>query len=348
MRSMLDRPPYGARDDAEFLAEMKRLDEHHRRGCPVYAAVHPQARCAESIEQIPFLHIGMFKHFDLRTNFRGASFARTLRSSATSGTMPSRIALDLESSKAQSESTQAILQDFIGDERRPLVILDSSKSLRARGEISARVAAAMSLRSLASEMRFVLEVDGESEAMAFSALEEVIEAHASIVVYGFTSILWKVWNPVDWPEALSRKVSNTRIDFVHSGGWKKLEAERVDRSTFDTRLLASCARGSRVTDYYGLVEQAGIIYPLCSEGFRHVPIWAEVLVRDPFTGATVTGESGQLHLLNVLAKGAPYHSVLTEDLGRVVEGPCPCGRIGRRFELIGRMPRAELRGCANV
>jgi Acyl-protein synthetase, LuxE len=55
-----------------------------------------------------------------------------------------------------------------------------------------------------------------------------------------------------------------------------------------------------------------------------------------------------LQLLNVLAHGAPYHSVLTEDLGRLAEGQCPCGRPGRRFQLLGRVPKAELRGCANV
>jgi len=55
-----------------------------------------------------------------------------------------------------------------------------------------------------------------------------------------------------------------------------------------------------------------------------------------------------LQLMNTLAFGAPYHNVLTEDLGRVIEGPCQCGRSGQRFELSGRIPRTEVRGCANV
>jgi hypothetical protein len=60
------------------------------------------------------------------------------------------------------------------------------------------------------------------------------------------------------------------------------------------------------------------------------------------------GKSGMLQLLNPLAYGAPYHSVLTEDLGRIIPGTCACGRAGRQFELLGRVPKAELRGCANV
>jgi len=79
-----------------------------------------------------------------------------------------------------------------------------------------------------------------------------------------------------------------------------------------------------------------------------VPVWADVLVRDTYTGVAVEGVAGQIQLLNVMPVGAPYHSVLTEDLGRIAPGPCNCGRSGRRFELISRLERAQVRGCANV
>ncbi len=73
-----------------------------------------------------------------------------------------------------------------------------------------------------------------------------------------------------------------------------------------------------------------------------------MIVRDPWTLEPLVGATGQLQLINVLAYGAPYQSVLTEDLGEAVDGPCPCGRPGRRFRLAGRVPKAEVRGCANV
>ena len=102
------------------------------------------------------------------------------------------------------------------------------------------------------------------------------------------------------------------------------------------------------SDFYGLVEQMGIIYPMCEYGARHVPVWADVIIRDVYTLKPLMEETGQIQLLNVLAYGAPYHSVLTEDVGRLIPGECPCGRKGRRFDLLGRVPRAEIRGCANV
>jgi hypothetical protein len=34
-------------------------------------------------------------------------------------------------------------------------------------------------------------------------------------------------------------------------------------------------------------------------------------------------------------------------MARLVPGDCACGRHGQRFELIGRVPKSEVRGCAN-
>ena len=159
---------------------------------------------------------------------------------------------------------------------------------------------------------------------------------------------WLAWGMAEMPEEVRDLLSGKRIHFVHSGGWKKLEDIQVDRKTFDARLLEGLHPDSRVIDFYGLVEQVGIIYPLCEQGYRHPPVWADVLVRDPWTMEPLTGEPGQLQLMNTLAHGAPYHNVYTEDLGRIVRGACPCGRSGKRFELLGRVPKAEIRGCSNA
>jgi len=176
----------------------------------------------------------------------------------------------------------------------------------------------------------------------------LLDKHDDLLIYGFSWILHAAWGAATVPNEIRSKLAGKTICFVHSGGWKKLEAARVDREAFDAALLAGLSGHSKVVDFYGLVEQVGIVYPLCAHGFRHVPVWADVVVRDPVSLAPLPDEPGLLQLLNVLALGAPYHSVLTEDVGRLVCGDCPCGRVGRRFELLGRLPRTETRGCANV
>jgi len=347
MSHLLDQPPFAARDDAALLAELNALTRWHLDGCADYRAVWPRWNGAATIDALPWLHVGAFKHGAWRTSGESMKHQRTLASSSTGGSA-SRIALDEKSSALQARSSGAILAELLGPEQRPLVILDDVRSLQQRGEVSARVTAAMSLRPLASEMHFVVSAAATPDAVDWSRLAAVCATHRRLLVYGFTWMLWTAWATAAIPAALRDSLAAARVDFVHSGGWKKLEALRVGRDEFDRALLATVGPGSSVLDFYGLVEQVGILYPLCSAGFRHVPRWAAAIVRDPWTLEPLVGEPGMLQLLNPLAHGAPYHSVLTEDLGRIASGACPCGRAGQRFEFLGRVPKAEVRGCANV
>jgi len=346
--ALLDRPPYAPRDDALFLAEMTALTRAHLAGCASYRRMWPAWKDAERARDLPFVHVTVFKHVDLRTEAPGIVHQRTLRSSATTGANPSRVSLDAKSTELQGRSTRAILADFVGAEKRPLFVLDSAAALRERGGVSARVAAALALQPFASEIHFLLTDAADPASLRWEVVEQVLGAQREALVYGFTWMLWLAWARSTRPPAAEEALRGKTLHFVHSGGWKKLESLAVERATFDARLLAGLAPDSRVVDYYGLVEQVGVIHPLCSSGARHVPAWSEVLVRDPRDLAVLEEGAGQLQLMNTLAHGAPYHSVLTEDVGRILPGVCPCGRAGRRFELLGRVLEAETRGCANV
>lgn len=348
MSNLLDQKhPYGPRSEADFLAEMNKLTRFHLNGCPDYARIWPDFQEAQEISEIPYLHVGVFKHIHFKTQGEGIHHERILKSSATTSGVSSQITLDQTSSQLQSASTLAILKEFVGDSIRTLLVLDSSRSLLAR-DVSARLAAALSLRPLTSEIHFLLADANDQNSIKWDLLADQLRIHDELLVYGFTWILWLAWGNAEMPNEVRHLLQGKQIHFVHSGGWKKLESIQVDRKTFDHRLLQGLHQDSRVIDFYGLVEQVGIIYPLCEKGFRHPPVWADVLVRDPWTLKSLTGQPGQLQLLNTLAMGAPYHSVYTEDLGRIIPGACPCGRSGKRFELLGRVPKAEVRGCSNA
>lgn len=348
MSALLKSAPFAARDETGFLAEMNQLCCWHLAGCAEYRRVWPDWCEAKRVEDLPFLHVGVFKHLLWKTVAPGITHQRTLRSSGTTATSASRIALDERSSELQARSSSAILGELLGDGLRPVAILDDARSLRKRGEASARVTAAMSLRPWASETHFLLDEVENPESLQWDRLSAVLARHQRLLVYGFTWILWRGWASAGIPAKVRQQLAGTEVHFVHSGGWKKLEAARVARQQFDAALLATVGLGSKVIDYYGLVEQVGVIFPLCEAGFRHVPRWAGVVVRDAWTLEPMEGRGGLLQFMNVLSWGAPYHSVLTEDLGQLVPGECACGRLGPRFELLGRVPRAEMRGCANV
>ena len=258
------------------------------------------------------------------------------------------IALDTRSSKLQSESSTKILTDFVGNKKRILLIIDSARSLRHRGEVSARIAAAMSIKPLSTDIRFLLDKPDDPNSMKWDTLKEVLDKDDDFIVYGFSWILWLAWQTEQMPSSVKSALKDKRFHFVHSGGWKKMEESKIDRERFESSLIGTVHPSSKVVDFYGLVEQVGVIYPLCKFGFRHVPVWADVLVRDTYTLASLEEETGQLQFMNTLAYGAPYHSVLTEDQGRIIRGECTCGRQGKRWQMMGRMPKAEIRGCANV
>ena len=348
MSQLLERKPYSDREDSQFLLEMQALTQHHQNGCAPYRTMTQNHPMAQSIAEIPYVHVGAFKNLALKTESEQIKHQRNLLSSATSSGISSVISLDKKSSEFQSKSVLSILKDFVGEKRRPLLILDSAASLRSRGRVSARIAAALGLQPLSTEIHFLLKDINDPKTMQWDTVLKVLEGHDDVLVYGFTWILWLAWGNANIPIKVQEALRGKKIHFVHSGGWKKLESSKVNFESFNQALLKDLDQASQVIDYYGLVEQIGIIYPLCAHGSRHVPLWADVIVRDPWTLAPVDKGPGQLQLMNLLAHGAPYHSVLTEDMGQLLHGDCPCGRKGKRFELLGRIPKAETRGCSNV
>jgi phenylacetate-coenzyme A ligase PaaK-like adenylate-forming protein len=136
---------------------------------------------------------------------------------------------------------------------------------------------------------------------------------------------------------------------IHGGGWKKLQERKVSNEVFKAALRNTFGL-ERVHNYYGMVEQVGGIYFECEAGWLHTPSYADVIIRDRMTLAPLaTGEEGLIQVLSVLPRSYPGHSLLTEDLGTIAgEDDCPCGRMGKRFSVSGRLPRAELRGCSDT
>jgi len=99
-----------------------------------------------------------------------------------------------------------------------------------------------------------------------------------------------------------------------------------------------------VRDIYGFTEQLGVIYPDDEAGIKQVPVYSEVLVRDPRTLECVPdGEIGLLEFVSPIPHGYPGVAILLDDLGRIVSR-----KEGIGFEVIGRAPKSETRGCGDT
>ena len=136
---------------------------------------------------------------------------------------------------------------------------------------------------------------------------------------------------------------------IHGGGWKKLYEQAVDNNTFK-HLLQSVCGIKRVYSYYGMVEQTGSIFMECECGHLHASIFSDIVIRNHQNFESVgVGKQGLVQLISLLPESYPGHSILTEDLGKLLgEDNCLCGRMGKYFNIHGRIQSAEIRGCSDT
>ncbi len=357
--SLLSAAPYGSppeqrqctllallKKELAYACEQNRSFRNYVNHWPV------DFRAAHTLADLPFLPVGVFK-LNLPLALVDASAVKhTLASSATTGQVPSRVVLDASTARRMTRGVVTIFRDFIGQARRPYLVIGTSEDMTSQAELGARAAAIQGLRSFATEVVCCLKRDQQGEPSL--DVEQLLHCAArwkdsDVLVYGFTHVIW-----TQFVQPLKRRgitLGIPHVQVLHSGGWKRLEPQAVTKDVF-MRGVASVfgCSANRVIDFYGLVESAGVIYPDCEHGNKHVPGFAEVIVRNPVTLAPVkAGEQGLAQMCSALPMSFPGFLLLTEDLAEIVgyDG-CPCGREGTHFRFAGRVPKAEVRGCGNV
>ena len=167
------------------------------------------------------------------------------------------------------------------------------------------------------------------------------------LLYGFTFMIWQYFVRALEQAGVTLDLEGSVL--IHGGGWKKLQAQAVSPQEFASRIRA--VTGIRqVRSYYGMAEQTGSICMECECGHLHASTWSDILIRRPEDYSLCeTGEKGIIQVLSPLAGSYPGHSLLTEDQGMILgEDDCPCGRKGKYFRILGRIPRAEVRGCSDT
>lgn len=350
--ALLSLPVYSlARADkrAFLTRELAALTRLHAERCPEYgqllAATGTQVENITDYEQLPPLPVRLFKMFTLKSIHDG-DVTKTMTSSGTTGQQVSRIYLDRETSALQSKVLGKIMESTLGGARLPMIILDSGAVIRDRSMFSARGAGILGFSLFARDKIFALDDDMQLDLPGIRAFLEKHEGEP-IFLFGFTYMVWEHFY------AQLRRMNETldlsRGVLLHGGGWKKLAQQAVSREQFHQALRDVCGL-TRVVDYYGMVEQTGAIHVECEHGHLHAPVWADVIIRraKDFSVAAV-GEAGLIEVVSVLPRSYPGHALLTEDEGRLLgEDDCPCGRKGKYFEVLGRVKRAETRGCSDT
>ena len=330
----------------EILGE---LTDYHQQNCQEYArilaAFDYEKEKIKNYTQFPFLPVRLFKEYELRSVPK-EDVVKTMTSSGTSGQQVSRIFLDRENSSLQTKTLTRIVSSYLGSQRVPMIILDTSAVVKDRAMFSARGAGILGFSIFARDKIYALN---EEMKLDVEGLKQFLEKHQgeTILLFGFTFMIWQHFYTELVQTSYHPDLSNAVM--IHGGGWKKLVDQAVSPDEFKKALHEVCGI-RRVYNYYGMVEQTGTIYMECECGHLHTSIFSDVIVRKPEDfSETAYGEKGLIEVVSILPKSYPGHILLTEDEGVILgEDDCPCGRKGKYFQVIGRVKNAEIRGCSDA
>ena len=359
INSLLTAPIYGLAPEEHHHAVLELLKSELAYACERNAGFRNYVehwpvdfRRADRVANLPYLPVGAFKANPPLALVDSSEVKRTLASSSTTGQVPSRVVLDAATAKRMTRGVTSIIRNFIGPARRPYLVIDVPENVTARVELGARSAAIQGLGSFATQTLCCLRAhpDGSSSLDVENLLDYTAKwKDAEVLVYGFTYVIWKSLVQPLQDKGITLGLPNVHV--LHSGGWKRLEQQAVTKDVF-MRGVASVFGCSiqRVIDYYGMVENVGVVYPDCEHGNKHVPAFAEVVVRNPLTLAPVeAGQQGLIQVCSVLPTSFPGFLLLTEDMAEVIaHDGCLCGRRGTCFRFVRRVPKAEVRGCGNL
>ncbi|UQN41227.1 acyl-protein synthetase [Agarivorans sp. B2Z047] len=348
---LLDAPIYQleqSKKQALLLAELNRLNARHYVHCEAYrkllTANHTNILVDDYSDLTP-LAVRLFKLMRLSSVSPEQEF-KVMSSSGTTSQVVSQVVLDRATASQQSRVLVNIMKHWLGAKRLPMLIIDHQGLTKNKQGYSARGAGVQGLSFLGYDHCYALD---ENMQIDWPSVQSFYEKHQTgpVLIFGFTFMVWQHF--VEVLRKQERSLPFKQGVLLHSGGWKKLQDKAVDRNTFNAQVHA-CLGDVKVHNFYGMVEQTGSIFVECEQGHLHAPVYADVMIRSiENLKQQQHGDSGLIQVMSALPNSYPGHTILTEDIGRILgQDDCACGRKGRYFEVLGRLPKAEVRGCSDT
>jgi Acyl-protein synthetase, LuxE len=348
--TLLGEPRHGAAHEhrrALMLPELNLLSQMHFERCEPYKriinGIWGGKPSAAKIEDLPFLPVSIFKTHTLQS-VPSESIQLTLTSSGTTGQAVSKVMVDSETSLRQQSALTNSLTHVLGKKRLPMVVIDTRDVYRNPAMMNARGAGVLGMMRFGRDHAFALKPDLSPDFEALEAFLKKLDG-APFFMFGFTFLVWS---------RFFEAFQNENLDLsqgilIHSGGWKKMADNSVDNAVFHTQFAKKFSL-HRIYNFYGMVEQMGSIFLEGPRDLLYPPNFSDVIIRDPQTWQPVpAGTPGLIQVLSLVPKSYPGNSLLTEDMG-VIEAIDPNidGWMGPGLRVIGRVPKAELRGCSDV
>ena len=351
IEELLRLDPYDREAEAKqslLFPALVNLTKHHLSLCESYRRgvkhLFPNWVSNDGLAGLPYLPVSLFKEQELRSIPEKDVF-KVLTSSGTMG-QPSRIFLDAITARLQTLALSQIIQSFVGKQRLPMLIVDTPSVIKNRHSFSARGAGILGMLNFGRKHFYALNDDMSLNVGGLKAW--LAQQQGPILIFGFTFMVWQyLFQALEQQPELNVDLSEGIL--IHSGGWKKLIEKAVSNDVFKG-MLRERTGIERVHNFYGMVEQVGSVYVECSEGNFHAPLTGDVLIRSADNFSVLPhGTKGIVQVMSLLPQSYPGHVLLTEDEGTILGvDDCPCGRMGTRFVVHGRLAQAELRGCSDT
>ena len=351
LNNLLKEKPFSLKKnkkDLIYFKLQKLLHGHHYKYCNEYKKISDhlfeKPNNKSNLKDMPFLHVNLFKKFDLKTKYFKDK-PKTYSSSGSSGKKLSKISLDKKTSLLQSMTLKNIFSDLIEGRNSKILFFENEDILKTERKFTARGAAVSGFMQLVNHHYFILD---KKRKIKINYLKKILRNHKNenIIFFGFTSDVWT---------SLIQNSNKNKIKFnknnsilIHGGGWKKLENKNISKKKFDNFVKKKLGV-KKIVNYYGMIEQTGSIYLECPEGYFHCSIFSDILVRSENLEILPNKVPGIIQSLSIIPLSYPGHNILTEDQGYILGvDDCKCGKLGKYFLLTNRVKGTEIRGCSDV
>jgi phenylacetate-coenzyme A ligase PaaK-like adenylate-forming protein len=330
-----------------FFTNLKKLSLYHYKYSKNYKLISDNIfnsiTKVKEISDLPFVHSSIFKNFNLISKNTSDKIS-TFSSSGTTSSKQSKINLDPKTSLLQSKALSKIFSEIINRDK-DIFFVENKNFLNSKESMSAKGAAIKGFSQLCNNKYFLLD---NNNKIKISILKDYLKKNQNkeFVIFGFTSSIWL--NLIKEAKRKKIKLKKNQGILVHGGGWKKMHNERIDNDKFKNA-VKSLLGLKQVYNYYGMIEQTGSVFLECEKGYFHCSIFSDIFIRNFKLELSKIKEAGLIQTLSLLPLSYPGHNILTEDMG-IIHGidDCACGKKGKYFTVLNRVPNAELRGCSDV
>ena len=345
------KDPYDCSRQELFLAACKENYDHLITHCDDYKKISEglgvhSSDDIKSTADIPVLTTMLMKQHD----FRAGPYLIIASSSGTSG-HASHIPFELSSLWSGLKMCIRITRFYGLMSPKPCRYIVMGYKPRIKNTAAvAKTAYLTTMLTPAISRKYILKYTKNGYVPDFDSIIEALKKYekkkAPVRFMGFPSYTFFLFQILDKKGLYFKLPKGSKI--MLGGGWKQFYREAADKETFYK--MAKKTLGvdeENIVEFFGAVEHP-ILYTSCPGHHFHVPVYSNIIIRDPDTLEPLEhGKTGLVNLISPLCKAAPILSVMTDDLGILHDGSeCTCGLDAPFLEIIGRVAPENIKTCA--